>query len=174
MLCLIEGQYISISSTPLLVKNTSGANIPVEDNEFTFNRLTGLVAAYAYEHRGRFPAIISSEAACLGLVWNNNDKTGCQLYLSAVSGTEHFPQFTFFPLICAIRKFLLKKITLPLVLKIAKIKNDNGIHMAAVMMDNYGLANKLWARFPGPSNTDLRTTLALAPQELKKVFVKPK
>ncbi|XP_028169560.1 uncharacterized protein LOC114359380 isoform X1 [Ostrinia furnacalis] len=171
---MVDKMYLE-KNTPLLVKNTSGANIPVEDYEFTYNRLTGLVAAYAFENHLRFPAIVASEAAALGLVWNNEDLIGCQLYLSAVSGTEHFPQFTFFPLVCALRKLLLKKITLPLVLKIAKIKNTDGVTMAAVLMQNYAaVTNDLWTRFPGSPNTDLRTLLATAPQELMKVFVKPK
>ncbi|KAL0870716.1 hypothetical protein ABMA27_005654 [Loxostege sticticalis] len=170
--CVVVDKMWLERNTPLLVKNTSGANIPVEQYEFTYNRLTGLVAAYAFDNRLRFPSIKSSEAEALGLKWNNEDETGCKLYLSAVSGTEHFPQFTFYPLVCALRKLLLKKITIPLVLKIAKIKNNEGMHMAAVLMDNYVLTNELWERFPGSSKTDLRTMLSTAPKELKKVFVK--
>ncbi|KAL4717343.1 hypothetical protein ACJJTC_017230 [Scirpophaga incertulas] len=170
------GMYIVVDkmiierNTPLLVKNTAGPNVVVEEFEFTYNRLAGLTAAYAFENRHRFPIINSSEAIALGLVWDNEDEMKCQLYLSAVSGTEHFKQFSFYPLVCALRKLQLKKITLEPVLKIAKIKNDNGETMAKTLNKNYDHTVQLWSYFPGTSEKDMTTWLLTVPPALLKLF----
>ncbi|XP_068622634.1 uncharacterized protein [Battus philenor] len=170
------GQYVKIDgiwlekNTPLLVKKT-GPNVEVDDYEFTANRLSGLVAAYAFENRHRFPIVNSSEAISLGLKWDNDSIEKCKLYLSAVSGTEHFyDQFTYWPLICALRKLYLKKITLEPVLKVAKIKNSDGLIMAHDLMNNRATVHRLWLHFPGTTSIDLKSLLETAPEPLAKIL----
>ncbi|KAJ2939006.1 hypothetical protein O0L34_g18983 [Tuta absoluta] len=158
-------------NTPLLIKKT-GKNVMVEDFEFTHNRLTGLVAAYAYENRHRFPDIKSSEAISLGLVWDNCDDVICRLYLSAVTGTEHFDeQFSFWPLVCALRKFQQKKMPPELVIKMAKIKNNQGERLAKVFMKNIRVVKKLWVKFPGSASCDFDALMAVASPQMKALFV---
>jgi hypothetical protein len=154
----------------LLVKSTSGPNVPVESFEFTYNRLAGLTAAYAYDNRNRFPTLNISDAAALGLVWDHEDATKCRLYLSAVSGTEHFEQFSFLPLLCALRKLQIKKMDLKSVIKIAKIKNSEGETKATVLKKNYALVTTLWKQFKGSNDNDLKNLFILAPPELKTLF----
>ncbi|KAI5644561.1 hypothetical protein NE865_03450 [Phthorimaea operculella] len=167
---MVDGMNLE-KNTPLLIKKT-GANVKVEDFEFTHNRLTGLVAAYAYENRHRFPDIKSSEALSLGLVWDNCDDVMCRLYLSAVTGTEHFDdQFSFWPLVCALRKFQQKKMPQELVIKMAKIKNNQGERMAKVFMNNMRIVKKLWAKFPGSSSCDFEALMAAASPQMKALFV---
>ncbi|CAK1580851.1 unnamed protein product [Parnassius mnemosyne] len=166
---MIDGIWLE-KNTPLLVKKT-GPNVEVENFEFTANRLSGLVAAYAFENRKRFPIVTSSEALALGLKWDNTNTEKCKLYLSAVSGTEHFyDQFTYWPLICALRKLQMKKITLEPVIKIAKIKNKDGVRMAKDLMNNRAMVYRLWLHFPGASNVDLKCLLQTAPVQLKNVL----
>ncbi|OWR43543.1 hypothetical protein KGM_209558 [Danaus plexippus plexippus] len=159
-------------NTPLLVKKT-GPNIVVENYEFTANRLSGLVAAYAFEYRHRFPNLTSTEAQLLGLTWDNGNMQKCRLYLSAVSGTEHFyDQFQFWPLVCALRKLHKNKITKEPIIKMAKIKNPSGIRMVQDMMDNFSEVQKQWMAFPSGSVQDLVKILELSPPELKVLFSK--
>lgn len=161
--------YICYSSTPLLIKKT-GKNIKVEDFEFTYNRLVGLAAGFAYENRRRFPTIEASEAKALGLVWDNGNDDKCKLYLSAVSGTEHLiDQFSFWPLLCGLRKFQLKKMPIELVLKMGNIKNGEGVTMAKVLKQHMITAKRIWLMFPGTSLRDIQTLIDESP-ELKKLF----
>lgn len=149
----------------------TGRNILIENFEFTTNRLAGLVAAYAFENRNRFPALQSSEALALGLTWNNGNELKCRLFLSAVSGTEHFyEQFLYFPLICAIRKFQLNKMELKDVIKIAKVRNSNNDTLAKVMMRNLVTVKILWISFPKTTPDELNDLLQSAPQQLKSIF----
>lgn len=158
------------SSTPLIVKKT-GPYARVEDFEFTLNRLTGLVAAYAFENRHRLPVVKSSEATTLGLTWDNTNDDKCRLYLSAVSGTEHFyDQFYFWPLLCALRKLQLTKITPEPVEKMARIKNNDGERLVIDFKNNLMIVSQLWTMFPGATPTDLKCVLANAPPQLKRVF----
>ena len=165
----VDGFYIF--KKPLLVKK-SGANVKVEGHEFTHNRLMGFTAAYVYENRHLFPEIDASEPKELGLSWNHTDDDKSKLYLSAISGSEHFlDQFEYWPLICALRKYQLKKLPLHLVIKAAKIKNDNGVTMAELLKQNYKGARAIWSQFPKTTQTDLITLLAEAPPELKSLFL---
>lgn len=143
----------------------------VENFEFTANRLNGLVAAYAFENRLRFPILNSSEASALGLKWDNENEIKCRLFLSSVSGTEHFyDQFRYYPLLCALRKLQLNKITLEPVIKIAKIKNTQGERMAKELMRNHLEVHQLLGHFPGALPFKLNKQLCTAPPELKKFF----
>ncbi|KAJ0175015.1 hypothetical protein K1T71_009156 [Dendrolimus kikuchii] len=165
----IDGMMLE-RNTPLLVKKTA-MGVPIEDYEFSVNRLTGLTAAYVYENRHRFPKIESSEAKALGLTWNSEVMTQCKLYLSAVTGTEHFiDQFSFWPLICALRKLQLKKIPIQLVIKNAKIKNSKGETMARLLMQSKDQAVLIWNQFPNTTPNDLPTMLSTAPPQLRKFF----
>lgn len=158
------------NNTPLLVKKT-GPNVLIENFEFTANRLAGLVAAYAFENRHRFPTLQSSEALALGLTWNNENEQRCKLFLSAVTGTEHFyEQFLYWPLVCAIRKFQLKKIPIELMVKIARVKNPQGVPIAKVMMRNMETVKMIWSLFPGSKTVELQQLLQTAPQQLKLIF----
>lgn len=149
----------------------TGPNVAVENFEFTANRLTGLVAAYAFDNRSKFPALQATEAIALGLIWDNGDKKKCQLYLSAVSGTEHFhKQFKFWPLVCGLRKLQLKKITVEPIIKMANIKNSDGVRMATQFMRNLSMVKALWVQFPGTSISELQKIMDSLPAELKKVF----
>lgn len=153
----------------MLIKKTA-KNIKVEDYEFTYNRLVGLAAGYAYENRKRFPNIQSSEAKVLGLVWDQNNDDKCKLYLSAVSGTEHLiDQFSFWPLLCGLRKYQLKKLPVELVVKMGNIKNADGETMAKVMKSNLVTAKRIWLMFAGTSLRDLQTLIDDSP-ELRKLF----
>ncbi|XP_034833246.1 uncharacterized protein [Maniola hyperantus] len=164
------GGMMLAKNTPLIVMKT-GPNVVVESYEFTANRLTGLVAAYAFDNRSRFPDLKSSEALALGLTWDNGDEKKCKLYLSAVSGTEHFDkQFQFWPLVCGLRKLQLKKITIEPIIKMAKIKNQNGVRMANQLMRNLAIVRDLWSYFPGTSNADFKNQIECLPLELKKLF----
>ncbi|XP_072938079.1 uncharacterized protein [Epargyreus clarus] len=157
-------------NTPLLVLKTVPF-VAVENHEFTANRLTGLVAAYAFDNRHKFPTMKSSDAVDLGLTWDNSNSNKCRLYLSAVSGTEHFySQFLYWPLVCALRKLYLKKITLKPVIKMAKIKNKDGIRMGHEMMSNFAAVIILWRHFPGATDEELKTALKNLPAELKNVL----
>lgn len=153
-----------------MVKKT-GQAIDVEGFEFTANRLSGLVAAYAFENHLKHPNIKSSEALLLGLKWDNGDTEKCRLYLAAVSGSEHFyDQFKYYPLICALRKLQIKKITLEPVIKIAKIKNNEGVIMAKDLADNHVIVHKLWSHFPKTSNGNIKNFIQTAPEQLAKLF----
>ncbi|CAG9565923.1 unnamed protein product [Danaus chrysippus] len=157
-------------NTPLFVKKT-GPNISVENYEFTANRLSGLAAAYAFENRYRFPILTSTEAQLLGLAWDNGNMQKCKLYLSAVSGTEHFyDQFQFWPLVCALRKLHKNKMPKEPIIKMAKIKNPCGTRMVQDMMNNFSVVKKQWTRFPSGTTHELVQLLALCPQELKVLF----
>ncbi|XP_045776113.1 uncharacterized protein LOC123874654 [Maniola jurtina] len=170
------GQRVAVSGmvlakdTPLIVVKT-GPNMVVQSYEFTANRLTGLVAAYAFDNRSKFPDLKSSEALALGLTWDNGDVKKCKLYLSAVSGAEHFDkQFQFWPLVCGLRKLQLKKITIEPIIKMAKIKNQNGVRMANQLMKNLAIVKELWSYFPETSNADFKKQMECLPLELKKIF----
>lgn len=142
----------------------------MEDYEFTYNRLVGLTASYVYENRKKFPNINCSEAKLLGLVWDQNNDDKCKLYLSAVSGTEHFiDQFSFWPLLCGMRKYQLKKLPIELVLKMGKIKNAEGQTMAKVLKSNLVSAKRIWLMFPETSLRDLQTLIDNTP-EFKKLY----
>ena len=154
----------------MLVKKT-GPNVLIGNLDFTANRLSGLVAAYVFENRHRFPTLQSSEALALGLTWNNDNEQRCKLFLSAVPGTEHFyEQFLYWPLVCAIRKFQLKKMPIEPVIKIAKVKNPEGIQLAKVMMRNLDSVRIMWSLFPGSNTEELQQLLQAAPQQLKLIF----
>ncbi|XP_014359270.2 uncharacterized protein LOC106711467 [Papilio machaon] len=166
---MIDGVELE-KNTPLLVKRT-GDKVNIENYEFTINRLTGLVAAYTFDNRKRFPAVQSSEALALGLKWDNGNTKNCKLYLSAVSGTEHFyDQFEYWPLICALRKLQKKKITPELVIKIAKIKNNNNVTLGKDLMNNRATLFQLWMYFPDASLTELSELLKTVPGDLQKCF----
>ncbi|XP_045450227.1 uncharacterized protein LOC123658985 [Melitaea cinxia] len=168
----VDGMYLE-RNTPLLIKKT-GPNVQIENFEFTANRLNGLVAAYAFENRLRFPILNSSEASALGLKWDNKNEIKCRLFLSSVSGTEHFyDQFRYYPLLCALRKLQLNKITLEPVIKIAKIKNTQGERMAKELLRNHLEVNQLLKHFPGALKFNLKMQLCTAPPELKKFFLEP-
>ncbi|CAH2087589.1 unnamed protein product [Euphydryas editha] len=168
-LVAVEGMFLE-KNTPLLIRKT-GPGVEIENFEFTSNRLNGLVAAYAFENRLRFPILQSSEATTLGLTWDNENENKCRLYLAAVSGTEHFyEQFRYYPLLCALRKLQLNKITLELVIKIARIKNTQGERMARELMRNLTDVKELWQLFPGTTVSNLKTQLQTAPPELKRIF----
>nr|XP_026493381.1 uncharacterized protein LOC113398708 [Vanessa tameamea] len=165
----IDGMLLD-KNKPLLIRKT-GPKVIIENHEFTLNRLSGLVAAYAFDNRSKFPALASSEAIALGLTWYNGNKIKCCLFLSSVSGSEHFyEQFGYYPLLCALRKLLLKKITLEPVVKMAKIKNPQGVQMAKEFMDNLSAVKKLWLYFPGTTVQDLNHFLQSAPAILKQIF----
>ncbi|XP_023935293.1 uncharacterized protein LOC112043868 [Bicyclus anynana] len=173
---LEPGQTVAVSSMmiteecPLLVKKTE-PNVPVDCFYFTANRLSGLVAAYAFDNRDLFPDLESPEANALGLKWDNKDENKCRLYLAAVSGSEHFEsQFAYWPLICALRKFQLKKITVDPVLKMAKIKNCSGSRMAHALMQNSSFVRDLWCLFPNSSPADIKLVLSSAPPKMKSLF----
>lgn len=166
---LIEGMHLE-RNTPLIVKR-AGEGVTVEDFEFTYNRLAGLVAAYTFENRNRFPVIESSEAKFLGLVWDNGNEEKCRLYLSAVSGTDNMiDQFSFFPLLCGIRKYQLNKMPLNLVIGMGNIKNNTGITMAKLLMQNMIKAKRIWLMFPNTTVRDLETIIMGTPK-LKKIFL---
>ncbi|KAJ8714688.1 hypothetical protein PYW07_002913 [Mythimna separata] len=165
---IVEGMNLE-RNTPLLIKKTV-TNTPVEDYEFTFNRLMALAAGYAYENRKKFPNIQYSDAQVLGLVWDQNNNDKCKLYLSAVSGTEYMiDQFSFWPFLCGLRKFQLKKMPIKLVVKMGKIKNSEGETMASVMKQNLVTAKRIWLMFTGTSLRDLQTLIDDTP-ELKKLY----
>ncbi|XP_049871723.1 uncharacterized protein LOC126370735 [Pectinophora gossypiella] len=165
----VEGMNLE-KNTPLLIRKT-GNGVIVEDFEFTFNRLAGLVAAYAFDNRHRFPIIKSSEAITLGLTWDNGNEAKCRLYLSAVSGTEHFyDQFSFWPLVCAIKKIQLHKIPPPILVNVATTKNNHGVILAKDFMKNIAVVKKLWMYFPGCSLTDLDSLIASVPPQMKRLF----
>ncbi|XP_045501425.1 uncharacterized protein LOC123698717 [Colias croceus] len=151
---------------PLLVKK-SGPNICIGCQDFTTNRVTGLAAAYAFDQRHRFPELLVSEALMLGLQWNSKCVKTARLYLSAVSGTEHFyDQFYFWPFLCALKKLEIKKITLQIVVKIAKVKNNSGVPMGRDMMEHLQTAKCLWTQFK-VNETNFTTMLRFLPTELK-------
>lgn len=152
-----------------MIKKTA-KNIIVEDYEFTYNRLIGLTAGFAFENRKRFPNLQSGEAKVLGLEWDHNNKDKCKLYLSAVSGTEHFiDQFSFWPLVCGMRKYQLKKLPVELVVKMGYIKNAAGETMAKVLMSNLVAAKRIWMMFAGASLMEIETLIDATPK-LKKLF----
>ncbi|XP_026326083.1 uncharacterized protein LOC113234804 isoform X2 [Hyposmocoma kahamanoa] len=152
-----------IRGEPLIVKNAE-KNAVVGELEFTYYRLCGLVAAYVFDERHRFPTINSSEANVLGLTWNNKDEEKCRMYLSAVSGSQdHYDQFSFWPLICSLRKLHLKKTKLKSVLIFAKIKNDEGKTMAELFKHNYEKAECLWTLFPNATLKELIELKKLLP-----------
>ncbi|CAH2049227.1 unnamed protein product, partial [Iphiclides podalirius] len=166
---LIDGMRLE-RNTPLLVKKT-GPKVNVESFEFTANRLSGLVAAYTFENRLRLPDIKSSEALSLGLKWDNGNTEKCKLYLAAVSGSEHFyDQFSYWPLICALRKLQMKKITVEPVVKMAKIKNHEGVTMAKDLTNNLATVYRLWLHFPGCSNVDYKKFIQTCPEQLANIF----
>lgn len=147
-----------------------GKNIKVEKSELTYNRLLGLTAAYAYENCQRFPEIHSKEADDLGLQWNHKDEESCKLYLSAVSGTEQFiDQFSYWPLLCALRKFQLKKILIDEVLKIGNIRTDDKKTLAKVLKTNLATARRIWLRFAGAKLDELQPMIDGTP-ELQALF----
>nr|CAB3507667.1 unnamed protein product [Spodoptera littoralis] len=155
---LVDGMNIE-HTTPLLIKKT-GPKIKVEDYEITYNRLMGLTAAYVFENRKKFLKIQSSEPEELGLVWDQNDHDKSKLYLSAVSGTEHMIQcFSFWPLICGLRKFQLKKLPVELVIKMGNIKDAEGVTMAKMLKSRMVAAKLIWTMFPGASLQELDTLL---------------
>ncbi|GBP63635.1 Nucleoprotein [Eumeta japonica] len=125
------------------------------------NRLSGLVAAYVFEHRTRYPEIDVPAANSLGLTWNNEDEEGARLYLSAVFGSEHYiNQFSFYPLICALRRMRLNKIKPEMVIKLAKIKNSNGERMVHLLERNMETTIRLWSKFPGSTPNDISNILS--------------
>ncbi|XP_022129851.2 uncharacterized protein LOC111003571 [Pieris rapae] len=159
----------SVKDIPLLVIK-SGPNVTVKHYEFTANRLTGLTAAYAVAKCSQFPNLQITEAQALGLKWDNKGPVMPKLNLAAVSGTEHFyEQFSFWPLVCALKKFQLKKITLDPVVKMAKIKNRDGIRLSQDMMAHWETTCTLWSLF-SEEKTDLKMTFKTFPQELKQLF----
>lgn len=168
-----HGPFINIFyyvlSTPLLIKKT-GTDIIVEEFEFTFNRLVGLAAGFALENRRRFPNIKISDANALGLEWDNENEDKCKLYLSTLSGTEYLTHlFSFYPLLCGLRKFQLNKMPIKLVEKIGNIKNKEGMTMAAVLKANMVTAKRIWLMFPSVSLRELQTLIEDTPQ-LAKLF----
>ncbi|XP_046966694.1 uncharacterized protein LOC124534740 [Vanessa cardui] len=173
---IVAGEFLKINgmnldeTKPLLIKKT-GPKVIIKNYEFTMNRLSGLVAAYAFDNRSKFRTLASSEAIALGLTWNNKNKLQCCLFLSSVSGSEHFyEQFGCLPLLCALRKLQLKKITIEPVIKMAKIKNPQGVQMVKEFMDNLGKVQKLWLYFPGATVEDLNQLLQSAPPTLKQIM----
>ncbi|XP_022834948.1 uncharacterized protein LOC111362505 [Spodoptera litura] len=155
---LVDGMNLE-HTTPLLIKKT-GPKTKVEDYEITYNRLMGLTAAYVFENRKKFLKIQSSEPKELGLVWDQNDHDKCKLYLSAVSGTEHMIQcFSFWPLICGLRKFQLKKLPAELVIKMGNIKDAEGVTMAKMLKSRMVAVKLIWTMFPGASLQELDTLL---------------
>lgn len=154
----------------LLVKKT-GPNVEIKKHEFTANRLSGLVAAYAFCNRLAFDNINSSEAECLGLKWDKENPTACRIYLSAVSGTEHFyEQFSYWPLICAVRKLQLKKITIEPVLKMAKIKNPQGVCMAKEFVKNVEEMRQIWREYFTESPVNELLPFIMSTSPLWKIF----
>lgn len=159
-----------VSSTPLILK-IEGRNIDLDDFAFTFYRLSGLAAAYAFENRHRLPVGISSEATALGLEWDCTNEDKCRLYLSAVAGSQDFhDQFLFWPLICSIRKLQLGKTTEASVSKIANSK-IRGETMAKMFMKNYSKVKSLWVLFPGASSMDLEEMLLKSSDHIKRLFL---
>lgn len=165
---VLEGMHLE-RNTPLLIKKTA-KNIKVEDFEFTYNRLVSLAAGFALENRQRFPNLVSEEAKVLGLQWDHNNEEKCRLYLSAVSGTEHLiDKFSFWPLLCGLRKYQLKKLPVELVVKMGNIKNSEGLTMAKLLKKHLVTAKRVWLMFPGTSLRDFQTLLDESP-ELRKLF----
>ncbi|XP_047505775.1 uncharacterized protein LOC125050175 [Pieris napi] len=159
----------SVKDIPLLVIK-GGPNVIVKHYEFTANRLTGLTAAYANDNRSQFPQLQATEAQALGLKWDNKCPVVSKLYLASVSGTEHFyEQFSFWPLVCALKKLQLKKITLDPVVKMAKIKNRDGIRLCQDMMGHWEATCSLWSQFT-EATTDFKKTFKTFPRELKQLF----
>ncbi|KAM3965440.1 LOW QUALITY PROTEIN: uncharacterized protein ACR2FA_000274 [Aphomia sociella] len=165
----LKGMWLA-PNTPLLIKNT-GPRVEVGDLEFTQNRLKGLTAAFVYDNRHKFPNIKAEEAIILRLTWDNENAEKCKLYLSAVTGAEHFEQFSYWPLICALRKLQLKKIDEKTVMKIAK-KNSNGIPMAALLKQNYEEVKRLWKYFPEAPDFETSVGLTVMSTELIDLFLK--
>ncbi|CAB3244819.1 unnamed protein product [Arctia plantaginis] len=165
---VIQGMKLE-RNTPLIIKR-GGRGVTVEDFEFTYNRLQGLVAAFAYENRHRFPVLEASEPKSLGLVWDNENEEKCKLYLSAISGTDSMiDQFSFFPFICGLRKFQLKKIPLELVVGMGYVKNNEGLTMARLLNKNLVMAKRIWLMFPGSSLREMETLVNTTPH-IKKLF----
>ncbi|XP_050350333.1 uncharacterized protein LOC126773425 [Nymphalis io] len=165
----IDGMVLE-ENRPLLLKKT-GPEVVIENFEFTYNRLSGLVAAYAFDNRSKFPSLASSEAIALGLTWNNKNKMICRLFLSSVTGSEHFyEQFGYYPLLCALRKLQLKKITLEPVVKMAKKKSPQNVQMGKEFMKNLPEVTKIWHYFPGAKAQDLNSLLESAPPILKNTL----
>lgn len=165
---LVDGMNLERNS-PLLIKKT-GPKTKVEDYEFTYNRLMGLTAAYVFENRQKFPRIRSSEPQGLGLVWDQNDYDKCKLYLSAVSGTEYMIHcFSFWPLICGLRKFQVKNLPAELVIKMGNIKNAKGVTMAKVLKSKMPSAKVMWMMFPEANTKELETLINDKP-EFKCLF----
>lgn len=161
-----------VTISPLRIKNT-GIGVPVEDMEFTQNRLKGLVAAFVYDNRQKFPNIKAEEAIMLRLTWDNGDAEKCKLYLSAVAGAEHFDeQFSYWPLMCALRKLQLKKIDEKSVMKIAKKKNKNGVRLAHILRQNYDEVRRMWKYFPDAEDFDTSIGLTVMSPELVNIFLK--
>ncbi|CAH4021444.1 unnamed protein product [Pieris brassicae] len=159
----------SVKDIPLLVIK-SGPNVVLKDYQFTANRLTGLTAAYAFDKRSQFPHLQATEAQALGLKWDNKGPVIPRLYLASVSGTEHFyEQFSYWPLVCALKKLQLYKITLDPVVKMAKIKNRDGIRLCQDMVKHWEATCSLWAQFT-EAKTDLKETFKTLPQELKQLL----
>ncbi|XP_075979577.1 uncharacterized protein LOC142978868 [Anticarsia gemmatalis] len=164
----IKGMQIG-RNEPLRITNT-GDGVVVEDLEFTYNRLVALVAAYAYENRDRFPAINAPDANLLGLKWDNTNEENCKLYLSAIYGTENMTdKFSYFPLICGIRKFQLKKMSAKLVVGIGKVKNSEGVTIAKLLKNNLVTAKRMWLKFPGAALREFQTLINETP-EFKRMF----
>ncbi|CAG4935692.1 unnamed protein product [Colias eurytheme] len=165
---MVKNMWLT-AEIPLLVKK-SGPNIGIGCQDFTTNRVTGLAAAYAFDQRRRFPQLLASEALMLGLQWNNKCVKTARLYLAAVSGTEHFyDQFSFWPFLCALKKLEIEKITLQIVVKIAKVKNNRGVPMGRDMMEHLQLAKCLWTQFKF-YETNFNTMLSSLPKELKVIL----
>ncbi|XP_028030193.1 uncharacterized protein LOC114243025 [Bombyx mandarina] len=165
----VQDMYI-IPELPLMIKKT-GPNVALKPSDFTINRLTGLTAAFAFQNRRRFPQIFSSEAHAIGLEWDNAVELKCRLYLSAVSGAEHFLKiFGVYPLVCALKKYQMKKLPLELVIKAGKIKNEKGERMASVLQRNNAKLNIVWTMFPDTGSNNLSAILMNAPAELKALF----
>ncbi|XP_059062226.1 uncharacterized protein LOC131855031 [Achroia grisella] len=165
------GMWLARNS-PLLVKKT-GKGVELGDFEFTQNRLKGLVAAFVYENRQKFPNIKAEEATQLGLTWDNEDAEKCKFYLSTVAGAEHFEdQFSYWPLLCALRKLEIKKVNNDTVIKIAKKKNTNGNRMSDILGQNYEEVQRLWKFFPDAPDFKTSINQMAMPTELIAVFVK--
>ncbi|CAK1542063.1 unnamed protein product [Leptosia nina] len=166
----MQGMWINKRNRQLLLVKKGGPNVAIKNNEFTANRLTGMTAAFVYENRLKYPNLVAAEAELLGIRWDSQDPIFSNLYLATVSGTEHFyEQFCFWPLVAALKKFQMKKITLEPIVKVARIKNSAGVRYGEEMLRNITVAEVLWSHF-SVGKYNFKKMLRSLPSELKVMF----
>lgn len=69
----------------------SGASNTITDTDFTFSRIQGLAAAFAYKHLQHLPdTFVVANAHAQGFRFKKGDPRAIKAYLSFVPGAEHF------------------------------------------------------------------------------------